>query len=66
MILCDNCRADVTPNEDDEISERNIINLNGEKVCLCTDCFIVLRDFIKSEEFKKKAYKYKNQFEIED
>ena len=54
-IICDNCNTNVTPTNEDEVRDYEILKLNGIKLCLCTDCFCALTDFATSDDFKKYA-----------
>lgn len=75
MIICDNCKKDVTPNPksmigEESFPEHSIVNLDGDKKCLCDDCLNTLCDFVCSSEHLKKTKEYlvemeKEQKEIE-
>ena len=67
-IKCDTCNKDITPIDNEGISERHILELNGKKICLCTDCFIVLSEFACSDSHKKLTEQYKkihNEHEVD-
>jgi hypothetical protein len=57
-IICDVCGEDVTPNDECEFNDYEIVNING-KICLCLDCYNALSEFMLSEEFKKFSAKRK-------
>jgi len=61
-IICDICKINVTPIADNEVLEYKIIDLNG-KICLCNGCYFALSDFVRSNEFKDVAAKYKKAME---
>lgn len=54
-VICDVCSTDVTP-QDDDIQRRHVVDING-KICLCTDCYIALGDYVRSDVFKEGQYK---------
>lgn len=61
-IKCDNCNEDLTPGRSlfggEDSWDKHIIALNGKKVCLCTNCFIVFSDWCCSDDHKKKLKEY--------
>jgi hypothetical protein len=58
-IICDNCNVDITPTDKDgDTWERHVLQLNGKRICLCTDCFIVLSEFACSDSHKKLTEQY--------
>ena len=60
MIICDNCGEDITPiNDVLPTPERNIVNINGNKKCLCENCYYALGLMLCSKEHKQKAKDYK-------
>ena len=50
-INCDVCNADVTPGNDDD--HREILRINGKKICCCIDCWVAISDWVQSDEAKK-------------
>jgi len=57
-IICDCCKKDVTPTEEEEFPEREVLSLRDKKICLCNDCLITLSEFACSEEHKQKTKEY--------
>ncbi len=60
-IICDNCNCDVTPDMDTDMREDHIIDLNGGKKCLCTDCFRVLSDWACSKKHKEASKEFNKE-----
>ncbi len=61
-IKCDVCSADVTPNPDsDEIREYTMMNIKGNKVCVCLDCDDALYDYLINKKWKEDSEKIRQE-----
>lgn len=63
-IICDICGADVTPDEDTEISDYDIIKIQGDKICLCLDCHNAVYDWLQTPACKEYCKKHKEDIGI--
>lgn len=67
-IICDVCGKDVTPDKSPYGDEHAddlyaIMKINGEKICLCMDCYLAISEWIKSPECKQYCQEHNAQFE---
>lgn len=62
-IICDVCKADVTPDEDSSegVQDYFRLKLNGSKPYLCWDCYHAISEWVESEDCKKHCLKVKKE-----
>ena len=71
-IKCDVCNADVTPkglgdlDDDDNGPDYSIIQIKGDKVCLCIDCEDALYEYYTNGNWKKDSARLLKQIEEEN
>jgi|TARA_Y100000310_G_C20278853_1_gene621622 hypothetical protein len=69
-IKCDTCNTDVTPTKvmgfEPAGIQYEIVDIGG-KICLCSNCYLALSKFVRSDNFQKEVLdKFDVDFEEEE
>lgn len=65
-IICDVCdKPIVAPGLDEDEPDYDVIKLNGEKICLCTDCTDAIAEYLTTPECKEMCKKFAEKADLE-
>lgn len=67
-IICDICDKPILAPKidlDEDEPAYEVIKLNGEKICFCTDCAEAISEYLTTKECKEMCKKYAEKADLE-